>query len=140
MISSELINFIPELNWTNYSKFELDNTSAEAKAALLKNTTGIKIFHHDGDPVLVAGVLKHSLMGIPYVWALMTPIIEMLTISEMRALVKEFRSYGEMAETVVMEGNKRAARFAALFGFEPTEGVVDIAGNPFRLWRTKWRS
>lgn len=140
MISSEPINFIPDLNWTQYSKFELDNTSPEAKGALLASTTGIKIFHHDGDPVMVVGVLKQSLMGVPYLWALMTPLVERLTISELRTIVREFKSYGESVETVIMEGNERAARFAALFGFEPTLGTLEIVGQPFRLWRTKWRS
>ncbi|HEY9155585.1 MAG TPA: hypothetical protein VIM69_10660 [Opitutaceae bacterium] len=127
------------MNWTEYSKFELDQTSPEAKAVLIKNSTAIKIFHHDGDPMLVVGVLKPSLMATPYIWALMTPIIEMLTIAEMRTLVKEFRSYGETAETVIMEENHRAARFASLFGFKPTLGMVEIAGKDFRIWRTEWR-
>lgn len=139
MISGDKIDFIPQLNWTEYSKFELDQISAEAKAILIKNSTAMKIFHHDGDPILVVGVLKPSLMATPYIWALTTPIIEMLTISEMRTLVKEFREYGEIAETVIMEENDKAARFAALFGFKPTLGMVQIAGKDFRIWRTEWR-
>lgn len=140
MITNSPIDFIPDLNWTNYSKFELDQTSPEAKAVLLRNSTAIKIFHHDGDPMLVVGCLKPSLMATPYIWALMTPIVEMLTISEMRTLVKEFRSYGGHAETVIMEEFERAARFASLFGFKPTLGQVEIAGKMFRIWRTEWRS
>ena len=138
MINSSPINFIPDLNWTEYSKFELDQTSPEAKAALIKNSSAMRIFHHDGTPMLIVGVLKPGLMSTPYIWALMTPVIEMLTISEMRTLVKEFRSYGQMAETVVMEENERAKRFAALFGFKPTAGMVEIAGKDFRIWRTEW--
>lgn len=139
MISSNPIDFIPDLNWTEYSKFELDQTSPEAKAVLIKNSTAMRIFHHDGDPMLIVGVLKPGLMSTPYIWALMTPIIEMLTISEMRSLVREFKTYGQIAETVIMEENHRAGRFATLFGFKPTAGVVEIAGKDFRIWRTEWR-
>lgn len=140
MISSSPINFIPDLNWTQYSKFELEHTSPEAKAVLIKNTHAMRIFHHDGDPVLVVGALRPGLMATPYIWALMTPVIEHLSISEIRSLVKEFREYGRSVETVIMEGNDRAIRFATLFGFFPTEGIVEIANQNFRLWRTKWPS
>ena len=74
------------------------------------------------------------------IWALFTPVVEHLGVSELRALVREFHNYGRAAETVIMEKNDRAIRFAVLFGFQPTEGTTEIAGQTFRLWRTKWPS
>lgn len=138
MISSSPLTFIPDIKFTPYSQFEYDHSGPEVRKAMVENSREARIVYRDGEPVMLAGLAGKGLISVPFLWTLMTPLVETLSLSELRYLVRELALRKTAMETCIMEGYPQAARLATLFGFLPTEYEYTIQDKPFRLWRNTW--
>ena len=121
-----LIEKIPELDWSDTAREELELTGKD----LIDQSS---IAYQIGN-VAIAGLIHDSFTSPPWFWF---ALAKGVTLRELL----DFRRYTELIPKGAMTGVNancpEAIKFAKLFGFEDIGQSANIGGNVYRLFRRK---
>lgn len=135
MIQIEDVREIPRLLWNETSSKEFALMPYESHQLLLDFSSPIKMLRNEGKPLLVAGLFRKSFLSTPYLWALLTDEFRNAPPSILRGVARVIEALAPRCETLIEQGNKRAERLARAFKFSPTEGVMLMGDQYYRLYR-----
>lgn len=91
----------------------------------------------DEVPLAYVGILRESLLAIPFFWFFLCKDFRWQYLLEMRPLMRPLKELYPRMETAVWKGFKEGHRFARFGGFRPTERTIDIAGREHQVYETR---
>lgn len=135
MIRIEDTSVIPEMELTEYSCRERAIVTPEFCEELVSKSLVVKLVSNKSGPLMVAGLYHPTLVSMPHFWALLTPNFSSIKQDDLKTLVRWLNKVPMVMETLIEVGNKKAARLARLFNFEPTTSFVLIGNTQMQLYR-----
>lgn len=124
MIQIELIEQFPDLDWTEYTLYEMEKFGLN----LIGQTTAMYQLGAAG----VLGLVCRNLAERPWLWLALTNQIDMTTLKELR---KECYRIPVGTMTAIQQGYSAAERFALFFGFVPTGDSFNMSGMAYNIYR-----
>lgn len=128
---------LPDLKWHPQSKkerdvFTLGNVMVEA--------SDVVFLYESGEPLLVAGLYRPSLVGIPYLWVLLCEGIDRARPSDLRYLYREIGEFAPV-QTLIEHDNKPARRLARALGLTPQNRFMTMYDTKYEVHgRSAWLS
>jgi hypothetical protein len=135
MIQIEDISEIPEAVWSKHSSKEFTLLPPEVREEMVRNSSPIKQVSLDGDVILICGVFRQTMLGMPYLWVLLAERFADAPVSVLKQLVRRLAKELPVAETFVEVGNKKADRLARLFSFLPADSTIIHGSKVYRSYR-----
>lgn len=136
MIQINQLTFVPELAYGDYAWKELQ-LSAKQIRAVERASDGIWVVSDD-QPLVVAGVIKQSLLGTPRLWFLLCQhFIDSRVNFHLKALrmtVDLLAMRYPRMETYVEKDWRTGERFAKFCGFRNTERLTKVYDRDFYVW------
>lgn len=137
MIQIDKLDFIPDLDYSDYAQAELTAVPG-AVDYIQTNTEQIYVASVDGNPLLVMGVVRPTLLVKPVFWFLLCRyFIEGPRLANAKALKSmlkllwaEYPALKTYVETDWAEGE----RFARFGGFTKTNETAIINGRKSNVW------
>lgn len=134
MIQINQLDRIPIFDYSDYAAQELRDMRNEI-VAVQNKSEGIWTVDVDGRSILVAGIIRHSLLNPPRLWVLVTrAFAESNVIWHLRALRKvlvELDLRYQIVQTLVQADWKRGIKFARFCGFRVVETITDTDGKKY---------
>jgi hypothetical protein len=124
MIQIELVDQLPDLEWSDQALFELDRHGT----GFLTKASSIYRLGDFG----VLGLNYSSFLSAPWLWFMLAKNIVWQDLKDLRAQVHRVPS-GTL--TVVEDGYTVGERFARFFGFQPTGNSYEIGGLAYNEFR-----
>lgn len=134
-IKVEDIGTIPNLEWSEYCGAEFSAVNPLEREAMARQAYVLKLVSYAGVPLLVMGAMRHSLLGQPFIWVLLTRAFELTKPGAIRQVVRAANAVIPRGDTAINEGNARAVRLAKAFQFAPTPGTVINGDTLYRIYR-----
>lgn len=136
MIRSEhVIEFptglIPHL--TDYSRREVE-ASLPYIQAIIEKTPDARVFYDDDQPLLAVGVIRNSLMQLPYLWFLLCTGIRHSHLRNAKRYMRESIKENVGLQTMIEDSFTDGKRFAEFIGFHPTSLIGIIAGRQYTIY------
>lgn len=137
MIQINQLTFVPDLAYGEYAWKELQMSAKQIKA-VERASDGIWVVSDEGNPLLVAGVIKQSLLGTPRLWFLLCqPFIDSKVnfhLRSLRLVVDLLAQRYRRMETYVEKDWRTGERFAKFVGFRNTERLTQVYDRDFNVW------
>lgn len=131
MITIKHLEFIPDLNYTDYSKRELLTVGAAVRA-IEAASTDIWVVLNDNVPLLVGGIIPQSLICHPRLWFLLCKgFASDNVIWKLRALKNLMQVLDEKhgrTETLVEDNWEQGLKFATFLGYRLTDRTYELNG------------
>lgn len=112
---------------------EFASTDGQLRERLLRMSAASKVIEDEEGPLLVAGIIKPTLLSAPHLWVLLGARFRARP-STLRALY-ELLQDAHGLETYIEKGNIEAENLAEFFGFTPTNEQRVLGHVLFRLYR-----
>lgn len=124
MIQIELVDALPDLNWSEQALLELD---LHGNAGLNSATQIYQLGN-----IAVLGYNYPTLTSPPWVWFMLA---EGVSITDVKELKRESVRIPLGAKTCVQAGYAAGERFAAFFGFIPTGDCFTLNNLRYNIFR-----
>lgn len=131
------ISGLPKLKWHEQSKKELDMFTL---GNLMVEGSEVIYLYEAGEPLLVAGLYRPTLIGIPYLWVLLCEGIDRAKPSDFRQLHREIGEFAPI-QTLIEHDNKPARRLARALGLAPQNRFMTMYDTKYEVHgRSAWLS
>lgn len=136
MIRIDQLDFVPNLPYGEYAAEELEMSKGQIKA-VERASDGVWVVS-DTAPLVVAGVIRQSLVGTPRLWFL---LCEGFINGSLKDNLRTLRTTLDMlmqrypkVETYVEQDWQMGEHFARFAMFRKTERLAEVYGRPFCVW------
>lgn len=128
---------LPKLKWHTQSRKELE---VFTQGDLMVEASDVVYLYETDEPLLVAGLYRPVLVGIPYLWVLLTEGIERARPSDLRHLHREIGEFAPM-QTLIEHDNQPARRLARALGLTPQNRFMTMYDTKYEIHgRSGWLS
>lgn len=135
MIRIDDIGEIPELNWSEYCGKEFTLVDDLQRKTMEKQAYVLKLVSYNNEVLLVMGAMRHSLIGQPFIWVLLTKGFEDARPGAIRRVVQAANAVIPKGDTAINEASPRSVRLAKTFGFRPTSSQFVHGDTVYRMYR-----
>lgn len=128
---------LPDLKWHNQSRKELE---VFTQGNLMVEASDVVYLYEADEPLLVAGLYRPVLVGIPYLWVLLAEGIERARPSDLRYLHREIGEFAPI-QTLIEFDNEPARRLAKVLGLAPQNRFMTMYDTKYEIHgRSGWLS
>lgn len=130
MISKIRIMQLPKANWISHSQEKIEQF--EQGAAMVEASSPVFVYFKE-EPLLVSGLYRPTLVGIPYLWALLARGIEKATLADFRFLRQELETFTPF-QTLIERDYVKGDRFARAMGLTPEGRYMNVLGIEHEIY------
>jgi hypothetical protein len=135
MTRIEDIRDLPEIDLTSTSMFERQSLPEEYWRPLVEKSLQMKAVYAGDDILLIGGLYQSSFVSYPHLWALVSPKMRDISVSDYRAIRRYCDGLFPGTETYINKLDSGADRLARFFGYSATGTEFLFEETPYEIYR-----